>query len=353
MEGGKLIGQGTYGCIFDPPLLCKKKQFTKGDIGKLSIDEDLEREKHAFKVLEGIKEAKHYFILPDASCSPRIIDNQLDKDIDKCRFLKNVDSSQLKQVAMEYGGKDLTKLNLKSKDSISFFTLMRQLLEAGSLMTLHGFVHYDIHAGNIVVNNNNHAKLIDWGQSFSKDEISLDSIMERWKVLMPEYSAEPPEVTFLTAIDDYNNYSFEEALLQLMPKKRVLYKIEKILGVSVKTQLTNLGIFFRSSQAFQQKDIVKLWNLYYPGFDAWAIGVILLDCLSILMYSYEFIESSEWKLKKAIVVDILKKMLHTNPKERIDCVEALSMLDPVNEIYMDYGAVWVENRTKQRRVRKI
>jgi len=353
MEGGKLIGKGTYGCIFDPPLLCKKKQFDKGDIGKLSTTEDLERESNAFKVLQGIKESSQYFILPHASCTPKIINNQVDNDIDKCDFLSRADPSDLKQVATEYGGNDLRKFNLKSKDNISFFSLMKQLLEAGSLMVLHGYVHYDIHAGNIVVNNKNNAKLIDWGQSFSKNQISLDSISERWKELVPEYSAEPPEVTFLTAIDYSNNYSFEEALLQLMPKKRVLHTIEKILGVSLRTQLANLGTFFRTSQAFQQKDIIKIWKLYYPGFDAWGIGVVLLESLNILMFSYEFIESSEWKLKKAIAVDIIKKMLHTNPKERIDCVEALAMFDPVNEIYMKYGVEWVENRMKQRRVKKI
>jgi serine/threonine protein kinase len=353
MEGGKLIGKGTYGCIFDPPLLCKKKQFTKGDIGKVTVVEDLEREKTAYKVLKSIEEANQYFILPDASCSPRIIDNQVDPDIDKCDLYAKKEQSEIKQVAMEFGGTDLSRLVQRSKDSISFFTLMRRLLEAGSLMLLHGFIHYDIHAGNIVVNKQNIPKLIDWGQSFSKEEISQESILERWKVLTPEYSAEPPEVTFLTAIEHDNNYTFEEVLLQVMPKKKVLYKIEKLLGVSLRTQLTNLGTFFKTSQAYQQRDIIKIWKLYYPGFDSWAIGVILLDYLNILMFSYEFIESSEWKLKKAIVVEILKKMLHTNPKERIDCVEALAMLDPVNEIYMKYGVEWVENRTKQRRVRKV
>jgi serine/threonine protein kinase len=353
MKGGKLIGQGTYGCVFDPPLLCKKKQFPKGDIGKITLEEDLEREKHAFKILNSIEEIKDYLILPDASCSPRILDNQVDSDIDKCKFLSRVDPTHLKMIALEYGGKDLTKLNLKSKDSISFFTLMRHLLEAGSLIVLHGFIHYDIHAGNIVVNKNNIPKLIDFGQSFSKDEISEESIEERWKVLTPEYSAEPPEVTFLTAIDSYNAYRFEEAMTEIMPKKKVLHTIEKLLGVSVRTQLGNLATFFRTSKAFQEKDIVKIWKLYYPGFDSWAIGVVLLDMLKTLMFSYEFIESSEWKLKKAVVVDILIKMLHTNPKERIDCVEALSMLDPMNEIYLKYGVEWVDGRMKQRRVQKI
>jgi hypothetical protein len=43
-------------------------------------------------------------------------------------------------------------------------------------------------------------------------------------------------------------------------------------------------------------------------------------------------------------------MLHTNPRERIDCVEALSMFDPMNDIYQDYGIEWVETRRKQKRV---
>ena len=43
-------------------------------------------------------------------------------------------------------------------------------------------------------------------------------------------------------------------------------------------------------------------------------------------------------------------LLSLNPKERIDCVEALSMLDPFNPIYEDYGVKWVEFRRKQRRV---
>ena len=93
MEGGKLIGQGTYGCIFDPPLVCKKKQFTKGDIGKLTTSDDLEREKNAYKILQSIEESKNYFILPDASCSPRIVDNQVDRDIDKCGLFKKKDFS--------------------------------------------------------------------------------------------------------------------------------------------------------------------------------------------------------------------------------------------------------------------
>jgi len=249
---------------------------------------------------------------------------------------------------MPYGGIDLHKYQLLSNETLSFFTLMKHLLEAGSLMLIHGFVHYDIHAGNILIDKFAIPRLIDFGQSFSVSNISLESIAKRWKVLGPEYSAEPPEVTFLTALDEYNKYTFEEVVKEVMPQKKVLYDIEKLLGLNVKEQILNLAGALNSSIAFKQKDVVKFWKLYYPGYDSWAIGVILLDYLKKYMFSYEFIESSEWKLKRVIVVHILSRMLTTNPKERIDCMEALSMLDPVNDIYNDYGIEWVATRIKNR-----
>ena len=66
------------------------------------------------------------------------------------------------------------------------------------------------------------------------------------------------------------------------------------------------------------------------------------------MFSYEFIESSEWKLKRVLVIDVLSRMLTTNFKERIDCMEALSIFDPVNDIYSEYGTEWVAARIKNR-----
>ena len=350
MKGGKIIGQGTYGCVFQGPLLCRKKQLSKSKVGKITEPEDVARELRAFSLLNPIKESRDYFLLPDSACTPRILESQIDSDLQKCEFLKKHDIRELKQLSMSYGGKDLYNHSLVGKPNIPFFVLMKHLLEAGALMLLHGFVHFDIHAGNIVIDKINIPRLIDFGQSFLVGEITLDSINDRWKVLGPEFSAEPPEITFLTSLDIHNKYTFEEAVTEVMPKKKILHTIEKLLGIPIKKQIADLVRFFKNSLAFHNNDLVKIWNLYYPGFDSWSIGVILIEYLQKILYSYEFIESSEWKLKRVIVVDILKKMLSTNPKERIDCVEALSMFDPFNDIYLQYGVEWLNTRKKQRKV---
>jgi len=344
---GRLIGQGTYGCVFNPPLLCKNKQMSKKMVGKLTVTEDVEKEINAYTILHKIKESKDYFILTDSFCSPKILENQENIDINKCKFLQRVYETNLKQLSMPYGGLDLYQYSLHNKD-ISLFVLMKHLLEAGSLMLLHGFVHYDIHSGNIVIDKLGIPRLIDYGQSFSVSQINLETIENRWKLLTPNYSAEPPEVTVLTAIDEYNNYNLNDALYKVLPQKKILHLIHKLLNVPMDEQIKNLEQFFNTSSAVQSFNLEKVWKLYYPGFDSWAIGCLLLEYISKLIYSYEFVESSEWKLKKRTISDILRKMLHTNPKERIDCVEALSMFDPMNDIYQDYGVSWVEARRKQR-----
>jgi serine/threonine protein kinase len=345
MDGGRMINKGTYGCIFDKPLLCKnnEKQLPKGKLGKITDTADANTELLAYTILHPINESKDYFILPDKSCMPS--DNQADPDITKC--LDNLHATNLKnmkQISMPFGG-----ISLTMKANVPFFVLMKHLLEAGSLMLLNGFVHYDIYSNNIVIDKFGIPRIIDYGQSFAVKDISLDTIKGRWKELSPKYAVEPPEVTLLTAIDDNNRYTAEEAISEVMPNKRVFYTIEKLLGVSVKKQIMNLVQFAKESQAFQNSDLVKLWKLYYPGFDSWSIGVILLEYLDRIKYSYEFLESAEWKLKRVIVTDILKKMLHTNPKERIDCVEALNMFDPFNDIYTTYGVEWLKAKKIQRR----
>ena len=135
----------------------------------------------------------------------------------------------------------------------------------------------------------------------------------------------------------------------MLPQKKILKLIEKLLDIPVKEQIKSLEYFFNTSSAIKNFNLEKVWKLYYPGFDSWAIGCLLLEYISKLIYSYEFVESSEWKLKKKNVINILQRILHTNPKERIDCVEALSMFDPMNDIYQDYGVEWVEARRKQRK----
>jgi hypothetical protein len=112
MEGGKLIGQATYGCVFNPPLLCRKKAFPKSSVGKITEVKDATREAQATISLRKIKGFDDYFILPEAICNPRIESSQTEKDLSKCDLLKETELKNLKQISMPYGGVDLYKYQL-------------------------------------------------------------------------------------------------------------------------------------------------------------------------------------------------------------------------------------------------
>ena len=69
-QGGRLLAQGHYGCIFDPPLICRgdkapKGGWKKGKLGKLTEITDIKSEIMAAEVFKDKPAAKKYFILPE------------------------------------------------------------------------------------------------------------------------------------------------------------------------------------------------------------------------------------------------------------------------------------------------
>ena len=52
MYGGKIIGQGTYGCVFSPPLQCKKKVIPKSKVGKITSESDNISEEEKDELIE-------------------------------------------------------------------------------------------------------------------------------------------------------------------------------------------------------------------------------------------------------------------------------------------------------------
>lgn len=63
----KLIGEGTYGCVFRPPLICKNKRLNKkynnpSFIMKVSTDEDIHEERKIVSHLKKVDPFQEYFI---------------------------------------------------------------------------------------------------------------------------------------------------------------------------------------------------------------------------------------------------------------------------------------------------
>jgi serine/threonine protein kinase len=360
MKGGTLLGQGTYGCVFTPPLVCKPKLKGKEDkVGKVTEEADALQEITIGNHLRKRPLADTYFLLPDPeSCSLANRKFQTEKDLPKCDAFKT-SLDETKQIFLRFGGtRPFTSMLLSSDihpDKFDFYMFMKQVLEAGSTMILAGTVHFDLHPSNFLVDSDGIVRILDFGQAFLVSNINKPTLSGRWKQLQFGHekdaasylvlNSEPPEVTIMNAIR--NRYTVEEAIQRTVNGKKVFLDMETYLQIGRKRSIDELEQFWRTSKAATNKDWVQMWKLYWTGYDAWAIGTLLLQVLKYQLSWPQFV-NGEWKHRQIQVYAALKGLLQPSPRKRLDCVEALQVFDPKNQWLQTYGTEWLAIRAKQR-----
>jgi len=178
MEGGALIAQGAYGCVFDKPLECKRKgkkdKTTK--VAKLTEDIDAEQEIKIADALRKVPLSEHFFVIADPeSCAIKDIPKQSEEDIDECRFLERVDLQYARQIYMPFGGKPMYQINIHPK-VFNLYKFMIHMLEGAGTLLMAGVCHYDIHPGNILFDKSMTPRYIDFGMAFKGPTITKSII---------------------------------------------------------------------------------------------------------------------------------------------------------------------------------
>jgi len=168
-----LIGTGTYGCVFKPPLKCRyQKDFDttySGDIMKLMRENVMALdEEEVSRVVRKADPHSNYFLpLVGNKC---LIDTEKEVDeIKKCnRYDRDTDKSLYRGFFIKYGGVTLYDYiyNNPNKALINInnmWNIMHHLIKGLNLLQKLGIMHLDIKINNIVVDNNNVPKFIDFG----------------------------------------------------------------------------------------------------------------------------------------------------------------------------------------------
>lgn len=367
MEGGRLLGSGTYGCAFTPPLLCEgssKKDYKK--VGKITLEPLARQEIIVANRIRRVPLASHYFLLPEPeSCTPAPEAVQEEPGIQECRddFVlhgNTLEIESMKQIIEPFGGTKPFYLLFDNKSLhpkyFNFFFFMRHILEAGSTLLLAGVCHFDLHPGNLLIDNRKTVRILDFGLSFPTHNINEVVVNGRWKRLRfgkepdaahPQVvNSEAPELTIMNAIRR-REYSVSDAVKQTVLGKPIFKEMETYLGISKETSRDDLLQFFETSKSARERNFVALWKIYWPGFDSWAIGCILLDTLKSLILLPEFVQGP-YKTKKSVILAVIRGMLDPNPKDRLDCIEALALYDPGSPWISRFGQKWLAARKQQR-----
>ena len=181
-EGGKLIGQGTYGCVYKPAIPCTRRGKEASDIvSKVMIKRHARDEAKELDKISSIDKKKEYYLGKPKQCN--LDDEYVDyimtnvDGIEDCKaielgFLQGIDILQYKD-----GGMDLSKFFQTMKKGYSPQVSKKLLLNIRPLlmglveMKKHNYSHSDIKTLNIVINPKTYRMYyIDFGlaQSYAR-----------------------------------------------------------------------------------------------------------------------------------------------------------------------------------------
>lgn len=231
IKGGKAIAAGGFGCVFRPPLKCSSKKSTHNSslkknnmVSKLMIQKYGEEEYYEtarfLDILEKIPKYEHYFLLPQGLCSPSALtsDDLINFD-KKCNNLtrKNITSAnvneklkELRVIQLYDGGLDLEKYiekEIMTNEKLILINnqIVRLMKKAIIPMNRLGLYHFDLKAANIMMNEKNKSKIIDFGLSQYIED--FDEIPEDLTYRPCQYNLPATNILFNNEfIEEYINF---------------------------------------------------------------------------------------------------------------------------------------------------
>ena len=339
-DGGKLINNGRYGCIFLPQLLCNTAQPEfKTDrkhplISKIIYKDDAFNEFNIGKKIRSIALWKNYFSVSESICLPA--NRQTDKDIKQCEVFNTEKLENLRILSMRYNGVSL----LNARFNVNTFDIMRfvtHLLEGTALMTVHGIIHRDIHSANIIVDSYNVPRLIDFNLSI------LDYTKYTPNILFHQYSPKftqiSPDYMIMNALyQSKKTITSDTVINDILYKSTIIKQISRLLGVSLDTIRSQLNDIY-SASIVEYPSISAWFDKFWPTLDSWAIGANIIQLILHMSKWPAFI--SKLNENKHILYPVLRGLCAINPKERMNCMQALYKLNPANRIVSQYGKGWL------------
>ena len=210
-NGGKVLGEGNYGCIVHPSYPCKSRK--KNKVSKLSNPDRTAPIPKVYRKISKIPNYHNYFIFPNEICSinPDSISSDDKKGCKMVKFNKTVINS-----IMQKGDHDLANTGkISTSTAVSY---LKKLLKCISILAKHRIAHFDIKALNILIHNKQ-AYLIDFDDYFNPtDWYEFDDFLKGFSYMKDTY-VWPPEIYFLfnhfapkmpPIIEDYLHFMFDE-----------------------------------------------------------------------------------------------------------------------------------------------
>ena len=214
-QGGKLLAEGGYGCVFIPGINCDGSIMSnKKYISKIQrFDDSAKNEIEIGRIVQNIGGFEDHFSPVLKFCNIDIAKVK-DKEISKCTILKKKATKKFIVMKLRYvEGNDFMDYLINQKNSVQLVSNIilsyNHLLKSVSMLIEKQILHYDLKGTNILFDMEKETPiLIDFGLSVQISNIDFDdnlqTLMNNLKnifyVYAPEYSIWSLEIHYLSYI---------------------------------------------------------------------------------------------------------------------------------------------------------
>jgi len=327
-RGGVILGQGVYGCTFEPVPRCAGGQVFKKigglpAVGKLT-SEDAGDELAIGKTIMGLPLASAYFALPSAGCTPAMpVD---DPDARGCRVItESGEGTKFSMLIMPAAGAQLIKYasNLP-RLAANYRRLFIHLLEGANIYQKAGYVHNDIHMGNILVDDAGVARYIDFGLAFKIADVKRWEDAQLGTHFRPKYIWQAPEVhAWRMRLNGVRVTDGVQQLQDINPEYRRMenqFPGRKSATAALSDLIAKAS---RDGGAFVRE--------YGKRFDSWRLGLCMWFLWDDLVRWPGFVETPVYS-ERALYRKVLGGMTDFDPRTRLSMAAALRLLDPENRM---------------------
>jgi hypothetical protein len=238
---------------------------------------------------------------------------------------------------MPYAGKPIYNYTIPSTFNLHAF--MVHVLESASLLLVHSSVHFDLHSGNILIDDKQIPRMIDFNLSMSADVSIPESQLSYRYSRNFHLPQQPPDYTCVIGINQHKDSS---KIVRNIDDKKIMKDIKSILQIPRDKVVTDILTMCNKNSYVSRGDILGWFYKYWTKIDSWAIGTYFIDMLKVHSITPQIY--SQYKAKQAVFKKMLVKLCEINPDQRWDCMQALYYLHPHSIVIRKYGASWL-NKT--------
>jgi len=355
MKGGTILGEGGYGCVFQPPLSCKNKKLTqtnKNYISKLSKKDEAITEWNMTKKIQVLlPDSTDYILTWNSKCVPD--QKQTDKGLKKCQlnqaFKKkssdflilqsrnggNTLENKFKQIMEDWFKSKKSDISKMRIQYIKVINELEPLFKGLYDFSEYNIIHNDIKDANILILEKNVSSLkkgiryIDFGLS-AVLPYDLSLIKKRSKAISYDsrwYYPYPPEYLYCCA----NKKDIQVELNYKEYKEREFYNTIRsihvdIVGTAKSNEEFDLTIENIMGECMKKKTKKEYENLFLKT-DTYSLGMSLVFLFSYYSDLNDVEFTKFFKMNHNFMNNfkkLLKKMLDLNYKKRISGKEAYS-----------------------------